>query len=107
MTNSTKRISLRRLLTRARAAYRRSVQSVALVEATRQAMYAADVMAVSPLSGLRQSSSPGAISSFEKCSFHREEGCLAAPASVLLGAPPLPQFDRSVGSCELSSGAKA
>lgn len=107
MTDITKRIAPRRLLKRARAAYCRSVQSVAVVEAMHQAMHAPGVTAVSPIAGLQLSSSPGATSSFEKCSSHREEGRQAAPALVLLGAPPLPRFDRSVVSCELSSGAKA
>ncbi len=107
MTDTTKRIAQRRQLKRARAAYRRSVQSAAVVKALHRAMHAPEVMAVSPVDGLRLSSSPGATSSFEKCFSHHEEVRLAAPASAPRGVLPLPRSGRSLMSFELSSGAKA
>ena len=107
MTDSTKRIAQSKLLKRARAAYRRSVRSVAVQEAMHRAMRSPDVMAVSPVAGLQLSSSPDATSSFEKCASLPEEGCLAEPASVQQCAPQAPQFPCVPGSSVASRGAEA
>lgn len=107
MTDTTKRIAQRRQLKRARTGYRRAVQSVAVVEAMHRAMHASGVMVVSRAAGLVLSSSSAATSSFGKCSFLPEEGCLAEPASTRPGALPSQRSACCLASFEQSHGAKA